>query len=172
MDVGFVGVGRMGSVMVANLTRAGHRVCAWDVSPAAVGAAAQSGAEAAGSARQAFAGDAVISMLPNDEAMRAVFLADGMPPQGARTIHVNMATASIACTDELAATHKARGVPYVSATVFGRPEMAAERNLMSWRQAIPRRSTAYSRCSMPWARRPGGSATSRASRTSRRSPAI
>jgi 3-hydroxyisobutyrate dehydrogenase-like beta-hydroxyacid dehydrogenase len=129
MDVGFIGVGRMGRVMVANLLRAGHRVRAWDVSPAAVSAAEKGGAQAAGSARQAFAGDAVISMLPNDEAMRAVFLADGMPPEGTSTIHINMATASIECTDELAAAHKARSVPYVSATVFGRPEMAAERNL-------------------------------------------
>jgi 3-hydroxyisobutyrate dehydrogenase-like beta-hydroxyacid dehydrogenase len=129
MDVGFIGVGRMGSVMVANLIKAGHQVRAWDVVPAAVANAQRSGARAAGSARDAFTGDAVISMLPNDDAMRAVFLADDMIPQGSATIHINMATASIVCTDELFAAHRACGVPYVSATVFGRPEMAAERKL-------------------------------------------
>ena len=40
-----------------------------------------------------------------------------------------MATASVQCANELAAAHAQAGVPYISATVFGRPEMAAERNL-------------------------------------------
>lgn len=130
MDVGFIGVGRMGRVMVANLVAAGHQVRAWDISAGALDHAQKSGATAAASAKDAFGGDAVISMLPNDAAMRAVFLSgDVLPPNGSATIHVNMATASIACTDELAAAHRERGVPYLSATVFGRPEMAAERNL-------------------------------------------
>jgi 3-hydroxyisobutyrate dehydrogenase-like beta-hydroxyacid dehydrogenase len=116
--------------MVANLVRAGHRVRAWDISPDAMSAAQRNGAEAASSAKHAFSGDAVISMLPNDEAMRLVFLAgDVLPARGAAPIHVNMATASVECTDELYAAHRERGVPYISATVFGRPEMAAERNL-------------------------------------------
>jgi 3-hydroxyisobutyrate dehydrogenase-like beta-hydroxyacid dehydrogenase len=130
MDVGFIGIGRMGSVMVANLLKAGHRVRVWDISTESVGNAAKGGATAAASAKDAFRGEAVISMLPNDDAMRAVFLDGDVLPQGASApVHVNMATASIACTDELLAAHRARGVPYISATVFGRPEMAAERNL-------------------------------------------
>ena len=32
MEVGFIGVGRMGRVMVRNLLDAGHRVRAWDIS--------------------------------------------------------------------------------------------------------------------------------------------
>lgn len=129
MDVGFIGVGRMGHVMVRNLLRAGHRVRAWDTSPDALKDIARHGAEAATSARDAFCGDAVISMLPNDDAMRALFLdGDRLALSGA-PIHVNMATASVECTGELAAAHAAKGVTYISATVFGRPEMAAERNL-------------------------------------------
>jgi 3-hydroxyisobutyrate dehydrogenase-like beta-hydroxyacid dehydrogenase len=129
MDVGFIGVGRMGRVMVRNLLRAGHRVRGWDISSAALDDIRQHGAETAASAHDAFRGDAVISMLPNDEAMRACFLDGGILKQGGAPIHVNMATASIECTDELAAVHEASGVTYISATVFGRPEMAAERNL-------------------------------------------
>lgn len=131
MDVGFIGVGRMGRVMVTNLTKAGHRVRAWDNSSDAVAAVAKlPGVTAASSAADAFAGDAVISMLPNDDAMESVFLAPDFLAKGNRSIiHINMATASVECTDRLAAAHQAAGITYVSACVFGRPEMAAERNL-------------------------------------------
>jgi 3-hydroxyisobutyrate dehydrogenase-like beta-hydroxyacid dehydrogenase len=129
MDVGFIGVGRMGQVMVRNLLKAGHRVRAWDTSSDALTEIRKAGAETATSATDAFRGDAVISMLPNDDAMRATLLAGGILANGGAPIHVNMATASVECADELAAAHAANGVSYISATVFGRPEMAAERNL-------------------------------------------
>jgi 3-hydroxyisobutyrate dehydrogenase-like beta-hydroxyacid dehydrogenase len=131
MDIGFIGIGRMGSVMVANLTRAGHSVVAWDISNSAVRDVARlHGAKPADSVKEAFAGDAVISMLPNDDAMRSVFLSnDFLATANGSTIHINMATASVKNTNDLALAHAAHGIPYVSAPVFGRPEMAAERNL-------------------------------------------
>lgn len=124
MDVGFIGVGRMGKAMTRNLLKAGHRVRAWDTSRAALDEIAKDGAEIAASARDAFRGDAVMSMLPNDEAMRATFVTGDALPGGGTS-----ATASVACVRELARIHAERGVPYVSAPVYGRPEMAAERNL-------------------------------------------
>jgi 3-hydroxyisobutyrate dehydrogenase-like beta-hydroxyacid dehydrogenase len=129
MDVGFIGVGRMGRMMARNLLQAGHRVLAWDVSGDALDEVRRDGAAVAASASEAFRGDAVISMLPNDEAMRSVFLDSGILRESSSTVHVNMATASIQCANALAAAHAKAGVPYVSATVFGRPEVAAERNL-------------------------------------------
>jgi 3-hydroxyisobutyrate dehydrogenase-like beta-hydroxyacid dehydrogenase len=129
MEVGFIGIGRMGRVMVRNLLKAGHRVRAWDTSAAALDEIRRDGAGAATSAGDAFRGEAVISMLPNDAAMRAVFIDGGLLRGDRPPVHVNMATASIECTDALAAAHEAVGIAYVSATVFGRPEMAAERDL-------------------------------------------
>ncbi|HEY1362628.1 MAG TPA: NAD(P)-dependent oxidoreductase [Xanthobacteraceae bacterium] len=129
MDVGFIGVGRMGQVMARNLLRAGHSVRAWDSSQHALDEIGRHGAQSASSAGDAFRGEAVISMLPNDEAMRAVFLHGSVLARPGPAIHVNMATASVECTDDLAAAHGKSGIAYVSATVFGRPEMAAERNL-------------------------------------------
>ena len=82
MDVGFIGVGRMGKAMTRNLLKAGHRVRAWDTSRAALDEIAKDGAEIAASARDAFRGDAVMSMLPNDEAMRATFLTGDALPSG------------------------------------------------------------------------------------------
>lgn len=130
MDVGFIGVGRMGTAMATNLLKAGHRVRVWDKAASALAEMKKRGAEIAPSAQDAFRGDAVFSMLPNDDAMRATFIDGGVLPKGGTaTIHVNTATASLECTDELVALHAAAKVPYISATVFGRPEMAAERNL-------------------------------------------
>jgi 3-hydroxyisobutyrate dehydrogenase-like beta-hydroxyacid dehydrogenase len=130
MDIGFIGVGRMGQPMVRNLKDAGHHVRVWDKSRHALEDAAACGAIMATSARDALRGDAVISMLPNDEAYRDVFFnGDFSPPAGSSLVHVNMATVSMQCASELAELHAAQRVSYVSAPVFGRPEMAARREL-------------------------------------------
>jgi len=49
MELGFVGLGRMGGNMVTRLMRGGHRIVAWDRSDDAVARARESGADAAGS---------------------------------------------------------------------------------------------------------------------------
>src|SRR5262249_28035233 len=74
MEVGFLGTGRMGKVMAANLLKAGHRVRAWDKSPEPLHELKRAGADIATTAADAFLGDAVISMLPNDQALRDVFI--------------------------------------------------------------------------------------------------
>ena len=131
MEVGFIGVGRMGSAMVGSLLQAGHRVHGGTLSDKAMQQATAAGAVAATNAKEAFRGDAVLSMLPNDEAMRGVFLDGGVLPDKASStrIHVNMATASVDCARLMTAEHARRGIDYVSAPVFGRPEMAAQRQL-------------------------------------------
>jgi len=57
-------------------------------------------------------------------AMRGVIepVLDGAPKG---LVHVNMATISIPLARELAENHRARGLAYVAATVFGRPDLAA-----------------------------------------------
>lgn len=49
VDIAFIGLGAMGSGMAANLAKAGHRVRAYDLAPAAVEAAVAAGCEAAAS---------------------------------------------------------------------------------------------------------------------------
>ncbi len=77
-DIGFIGLGNMGAPMAANLLKAGHRVSAWDIVPAAVAAVAQQGARAAASAAEAVAaGEIVITMLPAGPQVREVYLGNG-----------------------------------------------------------------------------------------------
>jgi 3-hydroxyisobutyrate dehydrogenase-like beta-hydroxyacid dehydrogenase len=129
MEVGMIGVGRMGKAMARNLLKAGHTVTLFDTTSDGPRELEKDGGKVAASARDAFRGDVCISMLPNDEAMRAVFVDGDVLPQGAKTIHMNMATASVAMAQELTALHKSRGVPYLAACVWGRPDVAAAAKL-------------------------------------------
>jgi 3-hydroxyisobutyrate dehydrogenase-like beta-hydroxyacid dehydrogenase len=126
MDVGFLGTGRMGGAMAANLLKAGHRVRAWDKATEPLRELERAGAEIAANAADAVRGDAIISMLPNDAALREVFIDGDLLRHGdPAMVSVNMGTVSLDCVDELVAAHNARNIPYVAATVFGRPDVAA-----------------------------------------------
>ena len=52
MELGFVGLGRMGGAMVTRLARGGHRIIAWDPSADAVKRSRDNGADAAASLLQ------------------------------------------------------------------------------------------------------------------------
>jgi 3-hydroxyisobutyrate dehydrogenase-like beta-hydroxyacid dehydrogenase len=127
--VGFVGLGAMGRHMAGNLIQAGHRLRVWNRSPGAAEELAGKGAEVVAEPREAF-GEILISMLADDTALREIVLDSGMLDGAARDgIHVNMATISVALTEELTEEHHRRGLHYIAAPVFGRPEAAAARQL-------------------------------------------
>jgi len=128
MNVGFIGLGAMGSHIAENLVKAGNTVRVWNRSRAPVDVLARLGAKPVSTAREAFSGDAVFSMLADDDAVRAVIdpLLDDAPKG---LVHVNLATISIALARDLAARHRERGLGYVAAPVFGRPEAAAAAKL-------------------------------------------
>jgi len=128
MDVGFIGLGTMGSRIAKNLVNAGFRLRVWNRSRDPVDALARVGARPVATAREAFGGDVVFSMLADDEAVSEVIddlLQDA--PRG--LVHVNLATISIRLARDLASRHRARGLRYVAATVFGRPELATAAKL-------------------------------------------
>ena len=120
MDVGFIGLGKMGIAMARNLVKDGHTVRAWNRSP--VDAA---GLTLVKSAAEAFEADAVFTMLADDAAVRAVVLDGGLLDNVRKhTVHIGCSTISIDFADELAARHEEAGVGYISAPVFGRPDVA------------------------------------------------
>jgi 3-hydroxyisobutyrate dehydrogenase-like beta-hydroxyacid dehydrogenase len=131
MKVGFIGLGRMGAAMAANLVRAGHDVTVYNRSPGKAGPLVELGALEATELAGACRGSAVISMLANDEAASEVALGPGgivhHLPKGA--IHLSMSTISMALSERLAQAHASAGQRYVAAPVFGRPDMAAAAKL-------------------------------------------
>jgi 3-hydroxyisobutyrate dehydrogenase-like beta-hydroxyacid dehydrogenase len=115
--------------MAGNLIQAGHRLRVWNRSPSATEELARKGAEVVAGPGEAF-GEVLISMLADDTAVREVVLGSGMLDRAARGgIHVNMATISVALAEELTEEHHRRGLHYIAAPVFGRPEAAAARQL-------------------------------------------
>ena len=128
MDVGFIGLGSMGAAMAPHLVKAGHRVRAWNRTPAA--AKAIEGITAVASPAEAFRNEAVVTMLSDDAAVRSVII-DGGALASAREgcVHVMMATISLALVEELQELHRAAGVAYVAAPVFGVPAVAAHAQL-------------------------------------------
>src|SRR6185437_12962197 len=125
MKIGFIGLGRMGHHVASNLLKAGHQVTVWNRSPEPVKGLVAKGAAAANTPEEALKGDAVFSMLSNDQVMRDVGLNGPLLEKAAKgLIHVNLATISVEFAKELAAAHRRAGLSYISAPVFGRPEMA------------------------------------------------
>ena len=125
MQIGFIGLGAMGQAIARRLLAAGHGVTVWNRSPQPVQALTAEGAVAA-AVTAAAAQPVVFSMLADDAAVEAVLEQDGaLAAMAAGAVHVNMATVSVACTRRLAEAHAARGVGYVAAPVFGRPDAAA-----------------------------------------------
>jgi len=127
MNVGFIGLGRMGAGMAANLLKAGHHVTVYNRTPEKAAALVAQGTKATALVSDASRGEAVITMLANDDAVESVtFRKDGIVdslPAGA--IHVSSSTISVALSEKLAEAHARAGQRFVSAPVFGRPDAAA-----------------------------------------------
>jgi len=126
MDVGFIGLGHMGKAIASNLLRAGHRLRVWNRSPAPAQELARAGAQVAAAPADTARAEVLITMLADDAAERAVLIESGVLAQAAAgLIHINMATISVAFSQELARKHRERDLGYVAAPVFGRPDVAA-----------------------------------------------
>jgi 3-hydroxyisobutyrate dehydrogenase-like beta-hydroxyacid dehydrogenase len=131
MKVGFIGLGQMGSAMAANLLKAGHDVTVFNRSPDKSRALLELGAHGATHLADACRGEAVLTMLADDRAVTELTLADGgilqSLPQGA--VHISMSTISVELAKRLAQLHAEVGKRFISAPVFGRPDMAAAKKL-------------------------------------------
>ena len=122
MSVAFLGLGRMGEPMAANLLRAGVHLVVWNRSAAPADRLVALGANFARSARAALAGcELALLMLANEEAIDEV-LGRGRPAfsrnVSGKTI-VNMGTVSPAFSESLAAACAEVGGRYVEAPVSG-----------------------------------------------------
>jgi len=127
MKIGFIGLGQMGSAFAGLLLKAGHSVTVWNRSPEAVKPLSAEGAIAAKTPADAMQGEILFSMLASDQAMQEIGLDAGLLERAAKSlIHVNLATISPAFARALTAAHESRGLGYVAAPVFARPEAAAK----------------------------------------------
>jgi 3-hydroxyisobutyrate dehydrogenase-like beta-hydroxyacid dehydrogenase len=127
MKVGFIGLGQMGGGMAANLLKAGHDVTVYNRTRTKLEALVARGATAAASVPDACRGEAVMTMLADDNAVEKIVFSDGgiigSLPKGA--IHISSSTISVALSERLEEAHGKAGQRFVAAPVFGRPDAAA-----------------------------------------------
>jgi 3-hydroxyisobutyrate dehydrogenase-like beta-hydroxyacid dehydrogenase len=127
MDIGFIGLGHMGSGMARCLLKAGHRLKVYNRSRDKAEKLAAEGAVVVDRPGDACRGDAVITMLADDGAVEGVTFGEGniLASLGQNTVHVSMSTISVALSDRLSQAHGKAGRAYIAAPVFGRPDAAA-----------------------------------------------
>jgi 3-hydroxyisobutyrate dehydrogenase-like beta-hydroxyacid dehydrogenase len=134
-EIGFIGLGHMGTAMAANLAAAGRPVLAYVRRENQVAKLKEVGLRPTTDFHDLVDCELVISMLPDDDAVRHVVFGTKDHPSGLAAglmrgaIHLSMSTISTACTSELAAAHAEAGQSYVAAPVFGNPDAARARQL-------------------------------------------
>jgi 3-hydroxyisobutyrate dehydrogenase-like beta-hydroxyacid dehydrogenase len=132
MKVGFIGLGRMGAAMAANLIKRDHVVTVYNRTPEKTRALEAQGAAIAATVADACRGDAVWTMLANDEAVESIaFGRDGLLASlRPGSLHVSSSTISTELSRRLGEQHAEHGQRYLAAPVFGRPEAAAAAELV------------------------------------------
>ena len=134
MDVGFAGLGIMGSRQAANLRKAGFELTVWNrTREKAEAFAAEHGAHVAASPREvAERSDVVISMVVDGPMVEDVLLGDDHGAvHGARerALFVDMSTIAPADTRRIGARLAERGVAFMDAPVTGSAPKAADGTL-------------------------------------------
>ncbi|QIG91757.1 MULTISPECIES: NAD(P)-dependent oxidoreductase [unclassified Bradyrhizobium] len=126
--VAFIGLGRMGHGMAGRYLDAGFTVAVWNRSKAKAEDLIARGAQWATSPEDAaIDADAVVTMVADDEASRAVWLTkDGAAAtMKAGTLAIECSTVSYQHTLDMAHELRSRGLIYIDCPVTGLPEAAA-----------------------------------------------
>jgi len=97
MNVGFIGLGNMGSGIAANILQAGNAVTVYNRTPSKAEPLAARGAKIAGSIADACRGEAVVTMLANDDAVERVVFGEGgvLSSLSKGAMHVSSSTISL-----------------------------------------------------------------------------
>ncbi len=127
MNIGFIGLGQMGVGMAAKLLKAGHDVTVYNRTAAKAAALVREGAKGAIRPSDTCRGEAVVSMLADDQAVENIAFGETglIASMSPRAIHVSSSTISVALSERLTEAHARAGQHFIAAPVFGRPEAAA-----------------------------------------------
>lgn len=133
MEIGFVGLGKMGAAIAANLIAAGHDLTVYNRTPAKAKTLLDQGATLAHDVAGTAQGDVVITMLADDHAVENLVLDpdEGLiAHQGKKTVHISMSTISPQLCRRITKSSTEHGRSFISATVMGRPEVAERGELI------------------------------------------
>ena len=131
VNLGFIGLGAMGALIVPRLMDAGHTVTGWNRSPQKADELARTGMRRADSPRAlAEASEVVFSIVTDAPAVRAVALGEhgvlaGLPRGG---IYIDMSTIAPDASREVAAEFAAAGRVMLDAPISGSPVTVVQGN--------------------------------------------
>ena len=133
MNIGFIGLGKMGLGMARNLLRAGHTLAVYNRSREKAESLTGEGAQVASSAADVCRdAEVVMTMVADDHALEEVVFGDkgiaSTMKEGC--VHLSHSTISTALARKLSAEHAHRKQGYLSVPVFGRPEAAEAGRLL------------------------------------------
>ncbi|WP_241386284.1 NAD(P)-dependent oxidoreductase [Rhodococcus sp. CH91] len=130
MEIGFLGLGTMGTPMARNMARVGNTVLVWNRSPGKAGSVVEYGAREVVSPTEALHVPVSCSALADDHAFAGTVLSsDALAAMQPGSVHVNLATVSPEMATHAAEALAGIGVRYVASPVFGRAEVAEAGNL-------------------------------------------
>ena len=131
MEIGLIGLGRMGTGIAKSLLRSGHRLTVFNRTRARAESLQSDGANIAGSVAEACRSSVVLTMVADDAALEALVFGESGVLSSLRkdSIHVSLSTISVALSDRLSAEHAKAAQQFVAAPVFGRPEAAESAKL-------------------------------------------
>ena len=131
MDIGLIGLGRMGAGIAKTLLRNGNHLTVYNRTRSRAEALVKEGAKVASSVAEACQAGVVLTMLADDAALESTVLGESGILRSLRRggVHISLSTISVALSDRLAAAHADAGQDFVSAPVFGRPEAAENAKL-------------------------------------------
>jgi len=130
MEIGLVGLGPMGLAMGKTLLREfapqGHGITVYNRTAEKAAPLVEARARLARTPAEAAAGDIVLSIVANDDAVTALTGSEDGILSGLKdeAVHVGMSTITVDMAERLVAVHGAAGKRYVSAPVMGRPQAA------------------------------------------------
>ena len=132
MEIGFIGLGNLGTVMVTNLLEQGHKLHLYNRTDEKMQPYKERAFLHKDLPSFAKACDLVLSIVSDDKAVEKISLGkdgliENLKPE---SVHVCLSTIAAATATRLEKAHKERKVDYLTATIIGRPEAAKARNLV------------------------------------------
>jgi len=121
-SIGFIGLGNMGLPMAQNLVKAGHAVKGFDIQSFAIEKLAAAGGKAASSIADACSGaDAVVTMLPAGDQVRASYLGDAGVISNAKAgaVLIDSSTIDVETARAVAKSAGEKGLAMLDAPVSG-----------------------------------------------------
>jgi 3-hydroxyisobutyrate dehydrogenase len=146
MELGFIGLGTMGSSMALNVLKAGHQLIVNDINRDAAGPHLEAGAVWADSAREvAEASDILFTSLPGPPEVEAVALGERgiLPGFSPGKVYFDLSTNSPTLIRRIHDAFTARGAHLLDAPVSGGPQGARTGRLAIW---VGGDKTVFERC--------------------------